>query len=59
MKNVLGVKLYTLEEIAELLSVRTATISKYIQQGKIKSVKIGQRKYINEQALKDFILNDK
>lgn len=56
MKIVLDVKLYTLEEVAELLGLRVITISKYIQQGKIKAKKIGIRKYVTEESLKEYLL---
>ena len=44
MKEVLGVKLYTLAEVGELLGVQRPTASKYIQQGKLKARTIGGHK---------------
>lgn len=55
MKEVLGVKLYTFKEVGELLGVQTQTVSKYAQEGKIKSRVIGGRKYITEENLKEFL----
>lgn len=55
MKVVLGVKLYSLKEVGELLEVQPATVSKYIQQGKLKARVIGGAKYVSEENLKDFL----
>lgn len=56
MKEVLGVKLYTLAEVGELLGVQRATTSKYIQEGKLKARTIGGNKYVSEENLKEFLL---
>lgn len=56
MKEVLGVKLYTLNEVGELLGVQRQTASKYIQQGKLKARVIGGVKYVSEENLKNFLL---
>lgn len=55
MKEVLGVKLYTLKEVGELLGVQQQTVSKYIQQGKMKARVIGGAKYVSEENLKEFL----
>ena len=52
MKEVLGVKLYTLKEVGELLGVQQQTVSKYVQQGKLKARVIGGAKYVSEENLK-------
>ncbi len=57
MKEVLGVKLYTIAEVGELLGVQRPTASKYIQQGKLKARTIGGYKYVSEESLKDFLLS--
>jgi predicted site-specific integrase-resolvase len=56
MKEVLGVKLYTLVEVGELLGVQQQTVSKYIQQGKIAARTIGGYKYVSEESIKHFLL---
>jgi excisionase family DNA binding protein len=56
MKVVLGVKLYTIEEVAKLLGVQRDTASKYIAQGRLKANIIGGRKYVTEENLKEFLL---
>ena len=55
MKEVLGVKLYTLKEVGELLEVQQQTVSKYVQQGKLKARVIGGAKYDSEENLKEFL----
>lgn len=55
MKEVLGVKLYTLKEVGDLLGVQQQTVSKYVQQGKLKARVIGGAKYVSEENLKEFL----
>ena len=55
MKEVLGVKLYTLKEVGELLGVQQQTVSKYVQQGKLKARVIGGAKDVSEENLKEFL----
>ena len=55
MKQVLGVKLYSLAEVGELLGVQRPTASKYIQQGRLKATTIGGNKYVSEESLKEFL----
>lgn len=52
---ILDVKLYSLEEAAELLGVTKGTITKYIKQGRIVSTLIGGKKYLSEENLKSFL----
>lgn len=55
MKEVLGIKLYTLKEVGELLDIQQQTVSKYVAQGKIKARIIGGAKYVSEENLKEFL----
>lgn len=55
MKTVLGVNLYDLKEVAELLSVTTTTIHNYIKAGSLDARKIGGRWYIAEETIKLFV----
>ena len=57
MKVILGVKLYSIAEVGELLGVQRPTASKYIQQGKLKARTIGGHKYVSEENLKEFLHN--
>lgn len=55
MKNILGTQLYNQTEVAQLLGVTTATVRKYVKEGKIKSTLIGGRHYYSEDEIKRFI----
>ena len=57
MKIILGVKLYTIDEVGELLGTQPQTVSKYIQQGRLKARVIGGRKYVSEENLKEFVMS--
>ena len=57
MKIILGVKLYTIEEVGELLGTQSQTVSKYIQHGRLKARVIGGRKYVSEENLKEFVMS--
>ena len=54
-KVILEVKLYTLEETAELLGVTKQTITKYLKQGRIVSTTIGGKKYLSEENIRTFL----
>lgn len=52
---ILDVKLYSLEETAELLGITKQTITKYIKQGRMVSTMIGGKKYLSEENLRNFL----
>ena len=47
-------KLYDVEEVAEMLSVGEPTIRRYLRQGKLKGKKLAKRWYVSEESLKDY-----
>lgn len=47
-------KLYDVEEVAEMLSVGEPTIRRYLRQGKLKGKKLAKRWYVSEDNLKDY-----
>lgn len=55
MKEVLGVKLYDLAEVGQLLGVQRSTCYKYIKKGKLKARLIGGAKFVSEENLKEFL----
>lgn len=55
MKEILGVKLYTLAEVGVMLGVQRPTASKYIQNGRLKARTIGGHKYVSEENIKEFL----
>ncbi len=50
-----GEKLYSLNEIQELLHVCRGTVCNYINRGKLTPTMIGGKRYINEKALNAFL----
>jgi len=54
-KEILGVTMYNIKEVAELLSVTTKTIQNYIRADRIQGQKIGGRWYFTEEMLKAFL----
>ena len=50
-----GIKLYDIEEIAEMLKVTTRTIHNYIKAEKLKGQQIGGKWLISEENLKNFL----
>ena len=54
-KELLGEKLYTIEEVAGLMSVTTRTIQNWLMKERIQAQKIGRRWYFTEDNLKAFI----
>lgn len=53
-KQIGDLKLYDVEELAELLDVQPKTIRAYLQEGKLKGRKIARKWYIPEQSLKEY-----
>ena len=47
-------KLYDVEEVAEMLDVGMPTIRRYLREGKLKGKKLAKRWYVSEEALKDY-----
>lgn len=54
-KVILGVKLYSMDETAELLGVTRPTITNYIKTKRIASTMIGGKKYFSEENIKTFL----
>ncbi|MDT8337066.1 MAG: helix-turn-helix domain-containing protein [Candidatus Izemoplasmatales bacterium] len=50
-------KLYTIEEISDILKVTPRTIYNYIKSGNLKAVKIGKYWRVTDSALQEFIEN--
>lgn len=48
-------KVYTIEEVVELLHVTRRTVYSYIKEGKLKAVKIGKYWRVTEKNLEDFL----
>ena len=48
-------KLYTLEQAGEYLIVPRQTVQKWLREGRIKGVKVGNKWRIPEEALEEFL----
>ncbi len=48
-------KIYTTEQVAELLQIHPLTVLNYIKQGKLKGIKLGRIYRIRESALQRFL----
>lgn len=49
------IKIYTLEEIVDILKVTRRTLYNYIKHGQLKAVKIGKYWRVSHKDLQDFI----
>lgn len=47
-------RVYTIEEVAELLKLAKSSIQTYIREGKLKHARFGNRVRISEEHLKEF-----
>jgi excisionase family DNA binding protein len=51
-------KLYTTEQVAQLLQIHPLTVLKYINSGKLRAIKLGRVYRIRESALQKFLDQD-
>ena len=49
------IKVYTLEEVADILKVTRRTLYTYVKSGKLRAVKMGKYWRVSEEALRAFI----
>lgn len=56
MRTILGVTLYNVIEIAEMLSVSKTTIHNYIKAGRLDAQKIGGKFFSTEESIRAFIV---
>ncbi len=47
-------KLYEVEELAEMLGVGAPTIRRYLREGQLKGRKLAKRWYVSEENLKEY-----
>lgn len=48
-------KLYTLDEVAELVNITRRTLYKHIEEGKLKATKVGGRWRVSDSNLRKYI----
>ncbi len=49
------IRVYTLEEVSDILRITKRTLYSYIKSGKLHAVKVGKYWRVSEQNLQDFI----
>ena len=54
----MDIKVYSLKEVSEMLTVSTRTLIQYIRDGRIRAVKIGGRWTVSEENLRHFVNGD-
>lgn len=55
MKEILDLRLYTIDEAADLLATNAAAVRRYIKAGALRAAKIGAAQMITEGAIKDYL----
>lgn len=55
MKIVLDEKLYSLQEVADLLGVTKPSVSKYVTNDRLQATTIGGKKYVSESHIRIFL----
>lgn len=55
MKEVNGIKLFSVEEIAKMMDCNRRVIYEAHKKGTLRGVKIGRFLYASEESLKDFL----
>lgn len=58
-KVILDIKLYSVEEVADLLGVAYQTAQKYISDGRMEAQVIGGKRMVSEANLKAFLMGSK
>ena len=57
-KNIGDLKLYSVEELSELLEIQETTIRRYLRDGRLKGRKLARRWYVSEESLADYFRAD-
>ncbi len=55
MREIEGIKLFTVTETADTLGITPQTVRAYIKQGKLKGQRIGRPILITENSIKQFL----
>lgn len=58
MKEIENLKLYNLQEVAEILGIHYQTVRKLIQNGELKAKKIGKGYIVTSENLKQYVSNN-
>jgi excisionase family DNA binding protein len=58
VKEIENLKLYNLQEVAEILGIHYQTVRKLIQNGELKAKKIGKGYIVTSENLKQYVSNN-
>ena len=58
MPEIENLKLYNLQEVAEILGIHYQTVRKLIQNGELKAKKIGKGYIVTSENLKQYVSNN-
>jgi excisionase family DNA binding protein len=50
-KKIGDIRLYSVEELSELLDIQETTVRKYLREGRIRGRKLARRWYVSEESL--------
>jgi len=57
-KKIGDLKLYSVEELSEILDIQETTIRKYLRDGKLRGRKLARKWYISEESLAEYFRED-
>lgn len=55
MRSVLGINLYDVLEVAEMLGISKTSVHNYVNSGRLDAQKIGGKFYFTEETIKAFV----
>jgi len=55
MKTIEGVKVYSLPEVSELLDITYPTVRKYVNEGKLRSQRVGRSYLVTDESIRNFL----
>ncbi|MBA7519189.1 hypothetical protein ES705_11264 [subsurface metagenome] len=55
-KTMKGIKFFTVENLSDILDISKGAVRDYLRKEKIASIKVGQRFWVSEKNLSDFLL---
>lgn len=58
MIEVVGVKLYSVEDVSQMMGVGKYSVYQYFSKKGLKSRKISGKRYVTEENLREFLMSD-
>ncbi len=55
MKTIEGVKVYSLPEVSKLLDITYPTVRKYVNEGKLRSQRVGRGYLVTDESIRNFL----